>query len=50
MQLEQTQIDMKDIEILMMQNELKKFIQSMQAQGLLTTVDINEVTSVLKID
>ena len=33
----------KDTEILMMKNELKKFVLQMQAVGFLKTVDIDEV-------
>ena len=33
----------KDTEILMMKNELKKFVLKMQAVGFLKTVDIDEV-------
>ena len=33
----------KDTEILMMKNELKKFVRKMQAEGFLATVDIDEV-------
>lgn len=46
MQLEQTPLEIKDVEILMMKNELKKFVQRMQAEGFLTTVDIEEVMTI----
>ncbi|MBD7984871.1 hypothetical protein H9649_09770 [Sporosarcina sp. Sa2YVA2] len=46
MQLEQTPLEIKDVEILMMKNELMKFVQRMQAEGFLTTVDIEEVMTI----
>lgn len=43
-------IDFKDMEIIMMKIELKKFVQRMQAEGFLSSLEIKETTNFQDIE